>query len=159
MGSQSVKIGVALAPLKRLYVEAAPLIYYVEEHPIYIARMDAIIASVENAPIEMVSSVIILTEVLTHPLRLGQIKLVQDYQDILLQSGRFRLQPVTALIAESAANLRARYNLRTPDALHIATALESGCDAFLTNDLTIRRITELTVVILDDLELDPPQMP
>jgi len=64
--------------------------------------------------------------------------------------------PISAGVAESAADLRARYNLRTPDALHVATAIDAGCDAFLTNDTGIKRVQEIAVLVLDDLELDPP---
>ena len=63
------------------------------------------------------------------------------------------LIPVTLPIAESAADLRARYNLRTPDALHVASALSSGCDAFLTNDAGLKRVQELPILVLDELEL------
>ena len=66
-----------------------------------------------------------------------------------------RLIPVTFEIADKAAQLRAQYNLRTPDALHIASAIESGCQALLTNDLGIKRVTELRVLVLDELELVP----
>ena len=55
----------ALRGVQRLYTETAPLIYYVEEHPTYVAKMDAIIAAIEEQPIEAVNSVITLTEVLT----------------------------------------------------------------------------------------------
>jgi predicted nucleic acid-binding protein len=55
--------------------------------------------------------------------------------------------------AERAADLRARYGLKTPDALQIGCALESGCDAFLCNDLALKRVTELRVLALDELEL------
>ncbi len=151
-----MKIGAALAGIQRIYVEAAPLIYLIEENAVYIERMSVIIASFENAPMEGISSVITLTEVMTHPLRLGKIELVQAYRDILLHDARFRLVPVTTDIAESAADLRAHYNLRTPDALHIATALEADCDAFLSNDAGIKRVTDLRILLLDELELDPP---
>lgn len=90
-----MKISAALAGIRRLYFEAAPLIYYVEENPTYISRMDAIIEQIENVPIEAVSSVITLTETLTQPLKLGQSQLVQQYQTILLHNNRFRLLPVT----------------------------------------------------------------
>lgn len=60
---------------------------------------------------------------------------------------------MTASIAETAAELRARYNLRTPDALQIAVALENNCDAFLCNDNGLKRVTELKILILDELEL------
>ena len=97
---------------------------------------------------------ITLTEVLTHPFKLGNARLVQEYRDILLHSGGFRLLPVTARLAESTADLRARYNLRTPDALHIAAGIEARCDAFLTNDRGVKRVTEINVLVLDELELD-----
>jgi hypothetical protein len=52
-----VKISDALEGIQRLYTEAAPLIYYVEEHPKYVAKMDAIIKAIEDRLIEAVSSV------------------------------------------------------------------------------------------------------
>lgn len=60
---------------------------------------------------------------------------------------------VDAAIAERAAALRARYTLRTPDALQIATALHAGCQGFLTNDTALRRVTDLRVLVLHELEL------
>ena len=132
-----MKMSDALEGIQRLYTETAPLIYYVEENPTYVAKMDAIIEAIEDRPIEAFSSVITLTEVLTHPSKLGNARLAQKYRDILLHSGGFRLLPVTSRIAESAADLRARYNLRTPDALHVAAGIDARCDAFLTNDTGI----------------------
>jgi predicted nucleic acid-binding protein len=152
-----VKIGAALKGIRRLYVETAPLIYYVEENPAFIAKMDAIMEAVEETPIEAVSSVITLTEVLTQPLKPGNAKLVQEYRDILLNSGDFHLLPITSQIANAAADLRARYNLRTPDALHIAAAIDAGCETFLTNDTGIKRVTEIAIWVLDELELDRPK--
>ena len=149
-----MKISDALEGVQRLYTETAPLIYYVEENPTCVAKMDAIIASIEDRPIEALSSVITLAEVLTHPLKLGNTRLAQAYRDILLNNGEVRLLPVTSRIAESAADLRARYNLRTPDALHVAAGIDARCDAFLTNDAGIKRITEIAVLVLDELELD-----
>jgi predicted nucleic acid-binding protein len=149
-----VKIREALEGIQRLYTETAPLIYYVEENPTYVAKMDAIFEALEDRLIEAASSVITLTEVLTHPLKLGNTRLVQEYRDILLNSMEFRLLPITSRIAESAADLRARYNLRTPDALHVATGMDVRCDAFLTNDASIKRVTEIAVLVLDELELD-----
>ena len=149
-----MKISDALEGVQRLYTETAPLIYYVEENPSYVAKMDAIIEAIEDRPIEAVSSVITLTEVLTRPVKLGNTRLEREYRDILLHSGGFRLLTITARIAESAAALRARYNLRTPDALHVAAAIDVRCDAFLTNDTGIKRVTEIVVLVLDELELD-----
>jgi predicted nucleic acid-binding protein len=50
-----------------------------------------------------------------------------------------------------AAQLRAQYNLKTPDAIHAATAMEVGCAQFITNDDGFRRVLSLPVVVLKDL--------
>ncbi|MBK9715381.1 MAG: PIN domain-containing protein [Kouleothrix sp.] len=64
-----------------------------------------------------------------------------------------RASPIDAVVADQAAELRASYGLRTPDALQIAAALAAGCTAFLTNDARLQRVTELRVLVLDELEL------
>jgi predicted nucleic acid-binding protein len=151
-----MNISVALRGVQRLYIETAPLIYFVEANLVYVARMDAIIEAVERNSIAAMSSVITLTEVLSQPIKLGNTRIELEYRNVLLHSNGFELLPTTTHIAELAANLRARYNLRTPDALHIATAIDSGCDAFLTNDTTLQRVTEVRVLLLDALELDQP---
>ena len=148
-----MKIADALEDVGRLYIETAPLIYYVEENPTYIDRMDAIIEAVDNGGITAYSSVITLTEVLNHPMKTGDKKLVQKYRDILVNSGSYQLAAINVQVAQSAADLRARYNLRTPDALHVASAIHRHCDAFLTNDAGIKRVSELGILVLDDLEL------
>lgn len=148
-----MKISEALADVKRLYIDAAPLVYYVEENSHYVDRMDVIVVAVEDPSVKAFSSVVTLTEVLTHPLRLGQHHFEQEYRGILLYSDGFQLLPVTIETADIAAHLRARYNLRTPDALHVATAMQANCDVFLTNDTDIRRVTELRVLLLDELQL------
>ena len=63
-----------------------------------------------------------------------------------------RLLPITPLILRAAAGLRAALSkLRTPDAIHAATADSAGSTLVLTNDAAFRRIPNLPVVVLDDL--------
>lgn len=133
--------------------DTAPFIYFVERHPSYLAVMREIIRRVDAGELEGYSSVVTLTEVLTLPMRLGKGGIVQEYRDVLLHSRHFTPIPLNAALAERAALLRARYTLRTPDALQIATALHAGCQSFLTNDRALKRVTDLRVLILQELEL------
>lgn len=148
-----MKVSEALAGVSRVYFDSAPLVYYVEENPVYVRQMDAIIELIERVGIEAFSSVILLPEVLMQPTRLGKTQLVAAYRDILFNSQQFQLVAVSVEIAERATALRAAYNLRTPDAIHMATALETGCGAFLTNDNGLKRVREIQVLILDDIEV------
>jgi len=46
----------------------------------------------------------------------------------------FESLPMNEQVFVQAAELRARFNLKTPDALHRATAQHHGCEALWTND-------------------------
>lgn len=152
-----MKLPAALRGIRQLAFDTAPLIYFVERNPSYFERMLFIMGYVDRGLIAGVASTMALTEVLVQPLRAGDSALTERYETILSHSRGFRLEPVTTPVARHAADLRARYNLRTPDALHIATAISAGCDAFLTNDTALQRVAEITILVLDELELDSPK--
>lgn len=149
-----MKLPDALRGIRQIAFDTAPLIYFVEQHPDYFDRVLFIMRQVDAGAIAGVASTVALMEVLVQPLRTGDTALAQRYEVVLGNSSHFRLEPMTTVTARRAAELRARYNLRTPDALHVATAVEAGCDAFLTNDANIKRVTEISVLVLDELQLD-----
>lgn len=146
------KLDDALVGVTRLGFDTAPVIYFVEANPKYDALVTEIFQRVTNGALLGTTSVITLSEVLVQPILHQHALLQQEYRDLLLLGLNFTTLAVSATIAERAAELRARYRLRTPDALQIATALEAGCEAFLSNDVGLRRVTELRVLLLDDLE-------
>jgi len=155
MGSSTVTdITAALTDVTRIALDTAPVIYYVEQHDRYFPLTYAFFERIARGELYAYSSVITLTETLTHPRRTGDTKTIGAFQTLLLDSENLSLLDVNAAIADSAADLRARYNLRTPDAIQIATALAAGCEAFLTNDRDLRRVQALSILVLDELTLD-----
>ena len=68
----------ALRMVRRLYLDAAPLIYYVEEHPDYGQPMASVIDAIERTPIAALTSVIPLTEVLSQPMQRGDTLIEQE---------------------------------------------------------------------------------
>ena len=149
-----MKVDEALKDVQRIALDTAPLIYYVENHPTYADLVHPIIERISLGQLDAIGSALLLTELLVHPIRTGDKELAEKYAAILSESGGFRIVSVDRQVARLAADLRVTYNLRTPDALHIACALTSKCDAFLTNDKDFRRISEINVILLDELELE-----
>jgi predicted nucleic acid-binding protein len=90
-------------------------------------------------------------EVLVQPLRAGRPEVAQEYRDILLRSPALRAVPLDEGIAEAAANLRAQWNLRTPDAIQVATAIRAGASWFLTNDAGLAALPGVSTLVLDRL--------
>ena len=58
---------------------------------------------------------------------------------------------LTPDIAETAAQLRATYNLRSPVSIQMATAICEGASFFLTNDARLPSLPGLTVLVLENL--------
>lgn len=142
-----------LAGVTKLGLDTSPIIYFVEANPQYDVLVTEVFQRIADSKLTGVTSVIALAEVLVQPIRRGAVSLQQEYRQLLLHSVNFEVLPLDAAMAERAAELRARYNLRTPDALQIAATLSAGCQAFLCNDSLLGRVTELRVLILDELIL------
>jgi predicted nucleic acid-binding protein len=148
-----MKLNDALRGVSSLAFDTAPIIYFVEANPTYDELVSNIFNRVAVGELEGWTSVVSLSEVLVQPLVSGRDDLRQAYRELLLNSSNFHTLPINAAVAESAARMRASYGLRLPDAIQIALAVETGCEAFLCNDHSMRRVTELRVLVLDDLEL------
>lgn len=133
-----------------VYLDANPIIYTVEKHPVYGPLLQLIWLAAQAKTIEVVSSDLALMETLILPLKNGNKTLEQAYERALLGT-ELRLLPITQTILRRAAQLRATTKLKTPDALHAATALETGCVLFVSNDAGFRGVAGLPLVILDDL--------
>lgn len=142
----------AIANVGRLGCDTAPLIYLMEGHPTFGPPMIEVARRVDDGGLHLVCSSLTLTEVLVHPLKAGRQDLADAYRRLLTRHAHVSLVDIGPAIAERAAVLRARYSLRTPDALQVASAIESGCEAFLTNDDGLQRVTEISVVLVSSLE-------
>jgi len=132
-------------------LDTAPLIYFIEQHPDYLERVRAFFTAMDAGNFRVVTSSLTLTEVLVHPLRSGYTDLAETYRDILLNQENLRTVSVSSEIAEVAAQLRSTQNLRTPDAIQIATALIGHATFFLTNDRRLSSMASLQVLVLENL--------
>jgi predicted nucleic acid-binding protein len=133
-----------------VYVDANPIIYTVEMHPVYGPLLQPLWLAAQARTIDVVTSELALMETLIRPLKSSNTPLQRDYERALLGTD-MRLLPITQSVLREAARLRATTRLKTPDARHAATALDAGCALFITSDAGFRGIASLPLVILDDL--------
>ena len=112
-----------------IYVDTCLVIYVFESHPRYAARVLAAMATVPAGALAI--SPLVKLECLVGPMRTGNLVL-QDHYEQGLQ--RFTVLPLPDAVFVQAAVLRARFGLKTPDALHLAAAQHHRCEAVWTND-------------------------
>ena len=134
-----------------VYLDANVFIYTVERIAPYNTLLDQFWLDVRSAHAAVLTSELSALETLVRPLRDGNAALETAFRAVLFSSPDVRMLPVTISILERAAQLRATSSLKTPDAIHAATALEHGCALFVTSDAIFRRVSGLSVTILADL--------
>jgi predicted nucleic acid-binding protein len=133
-----------------VYIDTPVAIYSVEWNLNYFSLLQPLWLKLQAGGIEVVSSELILMETLVLPLKNADTFLLDAYEQLLLNGG-IQLIPITQSILRQAANLRATSNLKTPDAIHAATALSVTCNQFITNDKGFRNVPGLPVVILSEV--------
>jgi predicted nucleic acid-binding protein len=146
-----VKVADALASVTRLFLDTAPIIYHVQRNATYRSRTLPIFQRISRSDFQAATSALTLAECLVHPFRSGNAELAERFRKTITRGVNTRYVGVDAVV-ERAAEIRARYGLRLADSFQIAAALAAGCDAFLTNDHDLKRLTEIRVLVLDDLE-------
>ena len=136
---------------KRVFLDTAPLIYYIEENQRYSSVLNKLFLDNGKGEFLFQTSVITLLEVLVLPMRQNEIQLVEQYQNILCNSPSIDIFDLNVEIAKQAASYRAKYGMKTPDSIQVATAVYASADYFLTNDIQLKAVKEIEVLVLDEL--------
>lgn len=140
-----------LAGIDSIFIDTSPIIYYIEAHPEFGVLAKEVVTAFQSGHLIAHSSVMTLAEVLPKPIESGDEKLARKFADFLKHGKRLTLVEISEGIAESAGRLRGRYPvLKTVDAVQIAAALEVGSDAFLTNDMKLKQIADIKVLVLKE---------
>ncbi len=112
-----------------IYLDSCLLIYAIENHPAWAGRLRKTMA--RQAAGSFAISPLVKLECLVKPMKTGDLALQHRYEAGLAQ---FVQLPMPETVFVQAAQLRARFGIKTPDALHLACAQHHGCSALWTND-------------------------
>jgi len=135
--------------VQRVFVDTAPLIYYIQRDPRYFESINHVFRRVDEGGLIAVTSSVTLAECLVLPYRQGKIELAQRFIDQIVFGKNTLFVAIDHDMACRAAELRARYNLALDDSFQIAACLGSECDAFLTNDKELQRVSEIGIILLE----------
>ncbi|MFS0854011.1 type II toxin-antitoxin system VapC family toxin [Microbacterium sp. 179-I 3D4 NHS] len=111
-----------------IYLDSCILIYALEDRG---ERGDAIRRSLADVDVAVASSALALQECLVGPLRDRNVELRDHYLALFARIENIALDTAAFI---RAAELRADFALKTPDALHLAAAQLAGCTELWTDD-------------------------
>ena len=124
---------------KIIGIDTMVFIYHLEDHPRFADITEKIFEAVEHGKYNAVTSIITLIEILVKPKRDSNFRAVKDYKDLLLTFPHLKIVDINMKIADTASDLRAKYGIKTPDAVQIATTISGGSKSFITNDAIIEK--------------------
>lgn len=131
-----------------IYVDTSCIIYLLEASgPIHRAVSERLASYGANADATLVTSRLARLECRTKPLREANAALLARYETFF-GAQRFRLVDVSPMVIERATDLRVKHGFKTPDALHLATAIIVGADVVLTGDHQFERCTEVSIEVI-----------
>ena len=144
MGQLNLKEGAII------YLDASIIIYTLEGNIKYLEYLRSLWTKFQSEEIEIMTSELTLTEILIQPFKSRDSLLIADYEDFLTNSS-IQLISISRSILKTAAEIRATKRIKTPDAIHAATAIQHPCTMFLTNDRGFQNTARLPVVVLDQV--------
>lgn len=129
----------------RVYLDAVVVIYLVEQNPLFAPAVGAALVKLGGV---LISSELARMEALVHPVRHNDAQRVLLFE-AFFQSAVAQLRPVNRPVFDLAVQFRATHGwLKPADAIHLAAAVESGCDVFLTNDHRLNQFTGIRVEVI-----------
>ncbi|OGL62526.1 hypothetical protein A3C09_03090 [Candidatus Uhrbacteria bacterium RIFCSPHIGHO2_02_FULL_47_44] len=129
-------------------LDTSIFIYVFEEHSTFGKRAEKILKQIDQGKQKGILSVIGMIELQTGPKSIGRHDVAARYREILTTFPNLSIMNLNESIVERTSDLRAKYKIATPDAIHLATAIEGGASSFITNDKTLKKVKEIKVILL-----------
>jgi predicted nucleic acid-binding protein len=135
----------------KIFLDTAPFIYLIEDHPAYAPRVKQFISSSIIDGHEFITSVVSLSEFGVKPAKEQQFELIHRFEE-LLDRLNIEVFTIDKQAAKKSYELRALYpSLKGMDAFQLAVSINENCGVFITNDKSLKKVTAIPVKTLDDL--------
>lgn len=136
---------------RQVALDTCVFVYQLEVNPTYCNLTEELFGWLQTGSASAITSTITMTELLVPPYRQPDRQRVDDCFALLTSYPNLQWIAPSLAIADAAAAVRADYQLKTADAIQVATALFSDTPALITNDIAFKRVTSLEVLVLSDL--------
>jgi len=135
---------------KVIGIDTMFFIYLFEKNKKYFSIIKELFDLIEKEKILAVTSMITPIEILSTPNIENYPEKQRLYLSFFKKMKNLKVIEIGWSLVEKASDYRRKFSLRTPDAIQLATAIDSHAKVFLTNDSRFKKIKEIPVLILDE---------
>ena len=136
---------------KKVFFDTNPIIYRLEDEEDFGKKVKHLMDIYAESA--LATSTVTVTEYLTGAFQNNDSDKESNFKS-MISDFKFEVVPIDWNVAEEAARIRAKYKgFKTMDALQLAAAKISGCDAFVSNDLQLKQYEDVTVLVVDEVDV------
>src|SRR5262249_19039987 len=135
------------AAVMRVYCDSVILMYFFDHTGPFNVRATARLAALALAKDRLAISDLVRLEYRVMPLKAGDTTKLAVF-DAFCARPDVQVVPITKAVFDRATIIRAAHNFKLADSLHLAAAVEAGCDRFLTNDARLSTFAAIPVEVL-----------
>jgi predicted nucleic acid-binding protein len=130
-----------------VFLDTNIVIYLIEGAPHLAAVAERYVENLVAQGQRLVVSDLVRMECSVRPLRMNDAVTLSAFNGYF-DSEHVDVAAITAAVCNRAALIRAQRNFGPMDSLHLATAVENGCERFLTHDVRLRSFPDIAVEVL-----------
>ena len=135
----------------RIYLDTNTWIYALEGYSEFRSELTLLFEQIQTGALTGITSELTLAELLVKPYQDQDLAQQARYKKAIANRQHFFIMPVLRDLLIDAAEVRAKTQLKLPDAIHAATAIRANCTTFLTNDRQLKKLTDIPVVLLSEV--------
>ena len=122
--------------------------YYFHKHPEFGEISKKLISRLLESNTKIITSNITLAELLSLN---APSSLLKNLKKEILAFPLLEIIEVSNDIAIKAGGIRREYSLKLPDAIQLATAIQSNAKAFITNDQRLKKFKQIKIVLITEI--------
>lgn len=144
------KIKSSLAQLAgcRVYIDTNIFIYFLDGNEPFFAAVSPFFESVLNGEVIGYTGEAVIAETMVQPYKLGNIAIIDRFKAFFYQEDFLTIQPHDSKAFDFASQIAGTKGMKLVDSLHMATALQSGCDYLITHDKGIKPMEGIEIIQL-----------
>lgn len=132
----------------KIFIDTNLIIYYLELNEEFYPTVKEIFKMAEVGKIRLITSSLSYMEALVPIVKKDDISLKAKYDYLFKGFEGLEVMDIDMDIAYTGAVIKAKYNIRTPDALQIGCAIKAGCDEFLTSDARLKSVEDIKITVI-----------
>lgn len=129
---------IEITSASRVYVDFNIFVYFLELTPEFFIKAKVFFEWIDSVGARIFTNEFTLAECIYHPSRAGNLTLVAKYELLLEDESDMQLLVLDGGLAKRAAAAGGQLGLKLADAIHFVSALEAGCDVFVTADVSFK---------------------